>query len=69
MKDRDDTPKPMTDEEWEENKNCDIKKRDHKWYWKNDIATGMPHPSAAVCAHCGIERELNREDMQRGVTP
>lgn len=69
MKDRDDTPKPMTDAEWEENKNCDLKKRDHKWQWKFDIAAGTTSMDQAICVHCGKETELNRDDMQRGVSP
>lgn len=59
----------MTEEEWAENKDCAKKKRDHKWHWKHDITTGLPHPTAAICVHCGRETELNRDDMQRGVTP
>ncbi len=58
----------MTDEEWEENKDCERKKREHKFIWKHDIATGMPHPTAARCVHCGLERELTRSE-HRGVSP
>lgn len=50
----------MSDEDWEVNKDCAAKKRDHKWRWKVDIATGLPHPTAAICVHCGIETELAR---------
>lgn len=53
---------PMTDAEWEVNKDCALKKREHKWQWKLDIATGMPHPTAAICVHCGVERELTRTE-------
>jgi len=69
MKDRDDTPKPMTDAEWEENKNCDKKKREHKWQWKIDISSGMPSMNEAYCVHCGLETNLSRNDAPRGVTP
>lgn len=52
----------MTDEEWEVHRNCDTAHRDHKWYWKIDITTGLPHPTAAVCAHCGKESNITRKD-------
>jgi hypothetical protein len=59
----------MTDEEWEENKSCVLKKRDHKWQWKFDIAAGKTSDTQAICVHCGIEVELNRDDVTRGVSP
>lgn len=52
----------MTPEEWEVNKDCEEKKRDHKWQWKFDIAAGVPSNTQAVCVHCGLERNLTRSD-------
>jgi hypothetical protein len=51
----------MTDAEWEINKNCDLKKREHKFHWKYDPATGLPSETIGQCAHCGLEREMNRD--------
>lgn len=60
---------PMTDEEWEKNKDCDKKGRDHKWYWKFDIASGMPSPDQAYCAHCGKETTLAQPKLGRDAKP
>ena len=51
---------PMSDEEWERNKVCELAKRDHKWRWKYDVSTGMTSLTNAVCVHCGIETKLAR---------
>lgn len=59
----------MTDEEWEVNKDCEAKHRDHKWQWKFDIAAGKTSQTHGVCVHCGKEIELNRGETQRGVSP
>jgi hypothetical protein len=53
---------PMSEEDWEINKDCELKKRDHKWHWKHDIATGLPSMTQAICAHCGKETTLTRSD-------
>jgi len=53
---------PMSAEDWEVNKVCALKKRDHKWYWKYDSATNAPSAMIAVCAHCGEETVLTRKD-------
>lgn len=55
----------MTDEEWAINKSCALKKRDHKYHWKNDPTTGLPSDTIGVCAHCGHETEL----LNRNFTP
>lgn len=54
--------KPMTEEKWATHKDCDTAKRDHKWQWKLDIQSGMPHPTQAICVHCGKETNLTRKD-------
>lgn len=51
----------MTEEEWAINKNCTLKKRDHKYQWKHDPETGLPSPTIGVCVHCGRETEMNRD--------
>jgi hypothetical protein len=51
----------MTPEEWDENKDCRMKKRDHKWQWLYDKATGQTSHEQAVCVHCGIVVNLNRD--------
>jgi hypothetical protein len=51
----------MTEAEWEINKDCAAKKRDHKFYWKYDPATGLPSETIGKCAHCGLETEMNRD--------
>ena len=51
----------MTDEEWEENKSCEAKKREHKYQWKFNIAAGVPSNTHAICVHCGKEVVLDRE--------
>ena len=48
--------RPMTDAEWEVNKDCELKKRAHKWYWK------APDSNKAYCAHCGKETILSEKD-------
>ena len=52
---------PMSPEDWEVNKDCGLKKRDHKWHWKFDKATGQTSDTQAICAHCGIETNLSRK--------
>jgi hypothetical protein len=54
----------MTDEEWEENKDCELKKRDHKWIWKYDIASGTASNTEAICAHCGKHATINRDEIR-----
>ena len=51
---------PMSDADWEINKDCDAKKREHKYQWKHDIAAGVPSNTHAICVHCGKEVELAR---------
>jgi hypothetical protein len=51
---------PMSDEQWEIHKSCEKSQRDHKWHWKFDIQLGRTSPTQAICAHCGIEREIHR---------
>jgi hypothetical protein len=46
--------KPMTDEEWEVNKDCELKKREHKFMW--DV--NRPGTNWAQCKHCGVFKEL-----------
>ena len=53
--------KPMTDEEWEINKDCHAKQRAHKWQWKNDINSGLPSNTEAICVHCGKEMSLSHK--------
>jgi hypothetical protein len=53
----------MSDEEWEANKSCVVKKREHKWNWLVDITTGMPHPTAVACAHCGLRANMTRDKL------
>lgn len=48
----------MTDEEWEVNKDCDLKKRNHKFMWDKN----RPGTLWAQCVHCGIFKELTRDD-------
>lgn len=57
---------PMTDEEWETNKVCELAKRAHKWRWKTDIATGLPSMTEAICAHCGMQTKLGRDYSEQG---
>jgi hypothetical protein len=59
----------MTPEAWDINKDCRLKKRDHKWQWKYDPLTNETSPELAVCVHCGIEVNLNRDDMQQVAKP
>lgn len=47
----------MTDEEWEVNKNCDLKGRTHKYMWDKD----RPGTNWAQCVHCGEYREIDRK--------
>ena len=51
---------PMSEEEWERNKFCELSKREHKWRWKYDIAEGRTSMTHAICVHCGIETRLSR---------
>ena len=51
----------MSDDEWVTNKSCELKKRNHKWQWKHDTATNLPHEKLAQCVYCGIETELTRQ--------
>ena len=53
----------MTDAEWDENKSCEAKHREHKWLWKHDIASGTASPTEAICAHCGKQATLNRNKV------
>lgn len=50
---------PMSDADWETNKDCDLKKRTHKYRWKS------PDSNIGVCAHCGKEIVLTRKDGDR----
>ena len=50
----------MTDAEWEDNKSCEVKKRDHKWNWKFDIAAGTASKTEAICAHCGKQATVTQ---------
>ncbi len=54
---------PMTEEKWVQNKSCTLSKREHKWHWKNDPATGLPDANQAICAHCGEETTLTRKTL------
>jgi siroheme synthase (precorrin-2 oxidase/ferrochelatase) len=54
----------MTDEEWAENKSCEIKKRDHRWRWLIDIATGQPHATEVICSHCGKRASMTRDKLE-----
>lgn len=56
------TEVPMSPEEWEVNKSCELKKREHKFYWKPGSDT------IGYCAHCGKEEILSRKGEARGVT-
>lgn len=61
---------PMSEEKWAQHKDCETAPREHKWQWKNDIQSGMPHPYLAICVHCGVERTITRKtDEPRGVSP
>ena len=60
---------PMSEEKWATHVDCDLAKREHKWHWKVDISSGMPSMDQAVCDHCGKETTLNREGVNRGVSP
>lgn len=51
---------PMSEEEWERNKLCELAKRDHKWRWKSEPGSSIPVLDRAVCVHCGIETKLVR---------
>lgn len=59
----------MTDEEWEVNKSCEAKGRDHRWHWKHDIASGLPSPDQAICVHCGKETTLVMPKLGRDAKP
>lgn len=54
-----DTKIPMTDEEWEKNKSCDLKGRTHKYKWDPE----RPGTNWAQCVHCGVYTELDRKVM------
>jgi hypothetical protein len=53
----------MTPEEWDINKDCTLKKREHKWQWLFDIAAGLPSETEAICVHCGKRTDLTRKDQ------
>lgn len=54
-----DTKIPMTDEEWEKNKSCELKNRAHKYKWDPE----RPGTNWAQCVHCGEYKELDRKVM------
>lgn len=49
----------MTDEQWEINKDCDLKKRDHKYMWDKN----RPGTNWAQCMRCGKFTELDRKNV------
>jgi hypothetical protein len=53
--------KPMPLEQWEVHSRCDTAKREHKWQWAFDPATGKTSEREAICVHCGKTVTLERE--------
>jgi hypothetical protein len=52
--------KPMSDEDWAKNKDCDLSKRDHKWQWIHDPVTNVPSHDQVQCTHCGRTGTMTR---------
>jgi len=51
---------PMSPEDWEVNKDCTAKKRDHKWQWEYN-GEGQTSATNAVCVHCGKRTMLTHK--------
>lgn len=52
----------MTDAEWDINKSCELKHRDHKWQWLSGDASTLPSLENAQCVHCGKLTVMRRDN-------